>query len=287
MKRNRSSIRRFAGHLVAALACSFLIAQYGSAQSGEIHWYKTLGEAIAVAQQTNQPIMIDFWADWCGPCKIMDAEVYSDPALVAAFREKMIGARIHFDLQPEMARKFEVPALPYLVFTSSNGTELLSHRGLLEAKDMTTVINAFPADLTEINRLDRILVEDKNHFPAMRDLGQKLREMGFYKASSDFYERALRHNDAKRNDAQRETILYSMALNALALQDGGGAASSLERCLKDFSKSSRRPDFLLGLGRAYILKEEPARAKRSLDQVVREFPQSPAAEAARKLLSTL
>jgi thioredoxin-like negative regulator of GroEL len=217
--------------LAVVLAWSLLHVQSGLAQSGEtgeIHWYKNLNEAIAAARQTNQPMMIDFWADWCGPCKIMDAEVYTEPGLVAAFREKMIGVRIHFDLQPEMVRKFEVPALPYLVFTNSYGTELLSHRGLLEAKDMTAVINAFPQDMTELNRLDRILQEDKDHFPAMRDFGQKLREMGFYQASSGFFERALRHNDAKRDAAQREPMLYSMALNSLALQYGDSESTTLE-----------------------------------------------------------
>ena len=272
--------------MLFVFAGNFLFAQ-NSTKDGEIFWYKNLDEAVAAAQQTNQPILIDFWADWCGPCKIMDAEVYTNPALVAAFREKMIGLRIHFDLQPDVVRKFDVPALPYLVFADSYGTKLLTHRGLLEAQDMTTVIKAFPSDLTEINRLDRILQEDKNHFPAIRDMGERLRELGFYQASSDFYERALRHNEAKKDAAQREPILYSLALNSLALQDGNSAAPALERCLKEFPKSARKSDFLLGLGRAYLLKEDPKKARRSLDALVHGFPQSPAAQAARELLDTL
>ena len=290
-KRRSASAGNFVLGLLFVLAGNSFFAQkvFGqdNSKDGEIHWFKDLDEAVVAARQTNQPIMIDFWADWCCPCKIMDAEVYTNPAFVAAFREKMIGLRVHFDLQPDIVRKFDVPALPYLVFTNSYGTELLNHLGLLDAQDMTTVINAFPADLTEINRIDLILQKDKNHFPAMRDMGERLREIGFYQASSGYFEKALRHNEAKMDAAQREPILYSLALNSLALQDGNSAASALERCLKEFSKSARKPDFLLGLGRAYLLKEDQKKAKRSLDTLVREFPQSPAAQAARELLATL
>jgi len=255
------------------------------AQEKEIRWYKDLKEAVAVAQQTNQPMMIDFWADWCAPCKVMDAEVYTNSELIDAFNEKMIGVRIHFDLQPDQVRKFNVPALPYFVFTNSYGTELMHHRGMLETDDLLAVVKAFPADLSEINRLDRALQEDKNHFASLRDMAQRLRESGFYESSNGFYDKALKHDNAKRDAAQREVIVYSMALNWLALRDGKAAASALERCLKEFSNSDRRPEFLLALGRAYVLDGKDDKAKKSLDTLLAEFPQSPAAQAARELLN--
>jgi thiol-disulfide isomerase/thioredoxin len=266
-----------------------LLAPAGSvlhAQNGEIHWYKNLDEAIAAAKQTGQPMMIDFWADWCGPCKIMDAEVYTDPAVIEAFREKMIGVRIHFDLQPEMARRYGVEGLPYLSFTSSYGTELLRHRGLLEAKDMKAVVDAFPS-VAEINRLDAALQEDKDHFPSLRDMGQQLRALGFFEASSRFYDRALKHEVAKKDAVQREGILYSMALNSIALQDGKSATASLERCLKEFPASARKADFLLALGRAYVLDEKQDKAKSALGLLLKEHSGSQAAVAGRELLDSM
>jgi hypothetical protein len=157
---------------------------------------------------------------------------------------------------------------------------------MLEAADITAVIQAIPADLSEINRLDRALQEDKNHFPSLRDMGQRLRELGFYEASNGFFEQALRRDEAKSDAMQRETILYSTALNSLALRDGKAAASALERCLKEFPHSVRRPDALLALGRAYLLQEDNNKARRSLNAVIAEFPQSSAAAHARELLQS-
>ena len=270
-----------------ALLLALFTGSIGQAGETEIRWFKDLAEASAVAQKSNQPMMIDFWADWCGPCKVMDAEVYNVPGLVSSFGEKMVGVRIHFDLQPEMVRKYNVPALPYLVFTDSLGTELMHHRGLIEAEDLTAVVKAFPADISEINRLDRILQEDKNHFASLRKMGQKLRAIGFYESSNGYYDRALKQNDAKKDASVREGLLYEMALNSIELMDGKTAATNLERCLKDFPKSERRAEMLLNLGRAYALDEKKDKAKQSLTSVISGFPQSAAAAQARELLKTL
>jgi thiol-disulfide isomerase/thioredoxin len=257
------------------------------AQDAEIRWFKDLAQASEVAQKTNQPMMIDFWADWCGPCKIMDAEVYKNPALVAAFGQKMIGVRIHFDLQPDMVKKFNVPALPYLVFTNSYGTELMHQRGLIEASDLTAVVKAMPGDVTEFNRLDRILQEDKDDFKALGGMAAALRGSGFYGSSNAYFARALKQDAAKKDLAARESMLFTMALNSLELQDGKTAAENLEKCLKEFPKSAQRAELLVGLGKAYALDEKKDKARKSLNSVIAEFPQSPAATKAQELLKTL
>ena len=254
--------------------------------AGEIHWYRNLEQASAVAQKNNLPMFVDFWADWCAVCKVMDADVYTDPKVIRAFEDKVVGVRLHFDLQPDMARKFNVPALPFLVWTNSYGTPLAYHRGLLEAEDLGMILEAMP-DLGEINRLDLGLQKDKNSFAGLLAMGRTLRESGFYETSNTYYERASKHRAAKGDAATRESIYFDMALNSLVLEEGKIAVAALEKTLKEFPKSSRTPDVLLALGRAYILDEKHDRARQSLNAVVSTYPQTPAAAEARALLKSL
>jgi hypothetical protein len=186
-----------------------------------------------------------------------------------------------------MVKKFDVPALPYLVFTDSLGLELMHQRGIIEASDLTAVIKALPADVAEFNRLDRILQEDKDDYKATRNLASALRAAGFYSSSNTYVAKALKQDRAKKDAAEREDLLFTMAQNSLALQDGKAAAEALERCVKEFPTSTRRADTLLALGKACILDEKKDKAKKSLNTVISDFPQSPAAAQARQLLNSL
>jgi thioredoxin-related protein len=220
------------------------------AQVGSIQWYKDLKQASATASETNKPMMIEFWADWCVPCKVMEAEVYTDGRVATALTQKMVAVRIHFDLQTDLVRQYKVEAIPNIVFTDSYGTELLRHRGIIEAEDLAAVIEALPADMSELNRLDRILQKDKNNFVALQGMGSRLRAAGLYQSSNEFYKKAVNRDEAKKNPALREAILIEIGHNFLDLREGKEAVSVFERCLKEFPKSENRPKFTLDLARA-------------------------------------
>jgi tetratricopeptide (TPR) repeat protein len=199
----------------------------------------------------------------------------------------IIPVRIHFDLQQGLARKYNVSALPYLVFTNSYGTELMHHLGILGAEDLTALIKALPADVSEINRLDRVLQENKNHFESLVAMGRELRAMGFFMASNEYYGRAIKQNDAKSDPGKRELILLEMGLNFLELNEAKKAAQSFERCLEEFPQSSNKPNFLLNLAHAYILSEQKAKARKFLETLIESFPQSEASRKAQILVKSL
>ena len=270
-----------------AVALLFLGGLWTEAQSQPVRWYKTLQEATAAAQETNKPIMIEFWADWCAPCKVMDAEVYTDASVAAVIAQRLIPLRVSFDKEKTLVRQYNVEAIPFLAFTSSYGTELLHHRGVLRAKELTAVIQALPADVSEFNRWDRILQEDNGNLDALEKMASQLRAAGLYQSSNEFYEKALKRDPAKKNSELRQALLREMGLNFLDLQDGKKAASIFEQCMKETPNNHDRPVFLLGLGRAYALIKKKDQARKMLNALITEFPESEPAREARRLLPQL
>ncbi len=256
----------------------------GRAEAYPIHWFNNLKQGSEAAREAGRPIMIDFWADWCQPCKRMDAEVYVDPAVGGAVSRKIVAVRINFDIQKDLARAYNVQTVPHLVFTNSLGTTLIHHRGFINARDLSSLIGALPSDVSEINGFDQSLRKNKNDFEGLLAMGRRLRASGFFEASNVYFERAARHERAEKSPKEWELILREMGLNYLELRDGRMAAKSFERYLRGVPANEHTPLCLWSLAQAYALDGRKAKAEAAAKKLIAEFPNS---EESRKTEETL
>jgi thioredoxin len=71
----------------------------------------TSGAFSKVAEQPS-PVLIDFWAPWCGPCR-MQGPILDDVARTMG--EKAIVAKVNVDEEPRLAAQFGVQSIPTLV----------------------------------------------------------------------------------------------------------------------------------------------------------------------------
>ena len=82
--------------------------------------------------------MVDFWASWCGPCKMLSPTV---EALAEQYEGKVLVAKVNVDEEPELARAFGVMSIPTVVFLK-NGREFDRKIGAMPAAAYTQVLDA-------------------------------------------------------------------------------------------------------------------------------------------------
>jgi thioredoxin 1 len=63
--------------------------------------------------KSDIPVFVDFYADWCGPCKMMGPVISK---LVDAYEGKVKVGKINVDDNPEIAEQFNVMSIPNMVF---------------------------------------------------------------------------------------------------------------------------------------------------------------------------
>jgi thioredoxin-like negative regulator of GroEL len=265
-----------------SFATLLLIAAIAHAAESEVHWYSTIEEASARAVPSNRPILIDFWAAWCAPCKVMEKEVYSTAEFQQA-TERFLPVKIDYDKKIALARKYKVEALPTIVFADSYGNELFRYRGYVGAKTLLELVKALPSDVTDFNRLNKILSRDADNADALESMGKSMRDAGLYRASNDYYAKAARRPE------KREAVLPIIGLNYLEVEDSKLAADTFEKCLKEFPASAQAPGWTVDLARAYALggKKGKEKARKVLQAFLGEHPTAPQVEDARKLLASL
>ena len=144
--RERPSLRRVQwifGTLCIALG---LYVARGLTETG-LEWNSYSDQALAEAKAQNQPVMMDFYADWCIPCLELDRKTFVEPSVkeaVGHFKRLKIDLT-HFD-SPEseaLRRRFNIAGVPTIVFLNSEGTEQHSARvvGYLPAAEFLSKVS--------------------------------------------------------------------------------------------------------------------------------------------------
>jgi thioredoxin 1 len=81
------------------------------------------GSNFKMIMSDSKPVLVDFWAEWCGPCRIMHP-VFEK--LAAEYGAKMIFARLNVDENGEIAAKYRVMSIPtFMVFKDGRPVDMV------------------------------------------------------------------------------------------------------------------------------------------------------------------
>ncbi len=128
--------------LALAVAGLLVITAAGWAQQ-PLHWELSIDAAKQIAAGSNRLVLVEFTAPWCGQCRAMEAEVFSQPGVAKAIEANYVPVRINVDYAPQTAKQYGITGLPTTVILAATprGEVLDSMPGRMEAVAYLTRLN--------------------------------------------------------------------------------------------------------------------------------------------------
>lgn len=107
-----------------------------------------VSDALSRARTSDRLTFVDFYAAWCGPCKILEATVLGDPRVREALGKYEV-VKVDTDEQVEPADYFNVVGLPTLVVLDATGAELYRVEGMVDVEEFAQRLSDLAASGVE------------------------------------------------------------------------------------------------------------------------------------------
>jgi thioredoxin 1 len=94
-----------------------------SEETGMVFQSGSLQDAIDLAKKEKKMVFIDIYATWCGPCKLLKKNTFSNEAVGKYYNEKFVNITIDGEKGEgvDLIKKYNVMAYPTLIFLDSDG----------------------------------------------------------------------------------------------------------------------------------------------------------------------
>ena len=263
------------------------IALAGGPAAG-IRFEHAFDQALKKAAAQNKPVMVDFWADWCGWCHRLDKTTYVDPTVVKLAQD-FVAVKVDTEgkvSDVEVANRYDVTSLPTILFVTPGGRQVLRVNGFQGPGKFPRTLERAKEMAVKLMAYEQALQKDPKNAAALAALGTHLFEQEFFEEARDLLANAARYDAQERSGTRRHTRMLLAIIQNYDYKFGE-AETLLKEALAIAPVGEDEPKLLFILGRTYMKWGRAADARRVMQRIVADYGQSTTADKAREQLALL
>lgn len=182
------------------------------------NWINDLEEAKKLSLGTNKLMLVDFWASWCGPCRKMDQESWSDPE-VQKLMANYIPVQVDIDRDRVNAAKYAVRGIPFVFIMDGNGEVVFKSMSYMPREEVLELLKKYAVN-TQFMQAEAInFYKHQNYINSLR-LAEKYIDFSLYlkpEVREDFVTVANTYLDDGEKMLKKKQANYSLMKEKVGL----------------------------------------------------------------------
>jgi len=247
--------------------CSTLGALPAAGAGSEIPWITGTGKALKEAKRSGRPVVVDLWAVWCEPCKLMEKTTFKDSRVLEAV-DDFVPLKVDADADTIFVERYAIEIFPTMLFLDEKGEEITRLTGLVEADPLLAKLEVIGGGYSSY--LEQV-AEQKDP-QSLKGVAAYMLEVGNPDQAVVLLRKASKlSRGAERAEMEELELMLAEAL--LSCGRAAAAAKELERLAETATCAEARGRALVGLVRAERERGREEQAELTLARLRQEFPE--------------
>jgi len=247
-------------------------------------WSTDYASAFQSAKEKNKNIFIDFYADWCAPCKMMD-KTFADAKVVEAMQE-MVLLRIDVDKNKEFAQKYNITRMPTYIILDSNAQLIDRFSSYYEVEEFLDKLKEVKEGIGTFKSLKEAVEKNPEDVELAFKLFVKYLESGDMESSKAVAETVKKLDSENKKGYYAEALFYQGSF-AIGEQNFDKAIEIYDEFIKKFPQDKKIENVMYFKALLYVMKGEVDTSITLFNEFLQKFPDSSSKAKIEEILGQL